>query len=62
LLIQIELDGGQHNQSFADTIRTFYLEEQNFRLIRFWNNEIDNNLDGCIEFVIKELDTPHPVF
>lgn len=58
----VELDGGQHNQSFTDTIRTFYLEEQNFKLIRFWNNEITNNINGCVDYIIKELNTPHPVF
>lgn len=58
----IELDGGQHNQSFTDTIRTFYLEEQNFRLIRFWNNEINNNISVCIDYIMNELNTPHPVF
>lgn len=60
--IIIEIDGGQHNQSFADAIRTFYLEKENFRIIRFWNNEIDNNFEGCIEFLTNELNTPHPVF
>lgn len=58
----IEIDGGQHNQSFADVIRNFYLKKENFRIIRFWNNEIDNNFDGCIKFLTNELNTPHPVF
>lgn len=58
----IELDGGQHNQSFKDTIRTFYLEDQNFRLIRFWNFEINNNISVCIDYIMNELNTPHPVF
>lgn len=58
----IELDGGQHNQSFSDTIRTFYLEEQNFKLIRFWNNEINTNIGVCVDYIIEELNTPHPVF
>jgi len=57
----IEIDGGQHNESFVDIDRTYYLEQQNFRLIRFWNNEIDNNIDGCIEVLSCELkNTPHP--
>lgn len=57
--IIIELDGGQHNDSFSDIDRTFYLKKQNFRIIRFWNNEIDNNFDGCIEFIINELNLNH---
>ena len=51
----IEIDGGQHNQSFSDEIRTFYLNSNNFRVIRFWNNEIDDNIEGCIEFLKSEL-------
>mgnify|MGYP001809644699 CR=1 FL=1 len=56
----IEVDGGQHLKSFNDTIRTFYLEKENFRLIRFWNNDIENNLDGCYEVILNELNNPHP--
>lgn len=56
----IEIDGGQHNSSFDDINRTFYIEKQNFRIIRFWNNEIDNNIEGCIKLLVDELNTPHP--
>ena len=49
----IECDGGQHNQNFDDIERNFYLESQNFRILRFWNNEILENLDGVLS-VIKE--------
>lgn len=56
----IEIDGGQHNKPFADVDRTFYLEQQKFKIIRFWNNEINNNIDGCIEFLLNELNTPSP--
>ena len=56
----IEIDGGQHNQNFLDIKRTFYIEQQNFRIIRFWNDEINNNISGCIEYLTNELNTPHP--
>jgi very-short-patch-repair endonuclease len=45
----IELDGWQHkeeNQERYDKERTKYLERQGFKVIRFWNNEINNNLEG----------------
>ena len=58
----IEIDGGQHLEAFKDTIRTFYLEKENFRLIRFWNNEIENNLDGCYEVILNEINNPYPRF
>ena len=51
----VELDGGQHNESFNDVIRTFYIQKQHFKIIRFWNNEIDSNFEGCIELLINEL-------
>ena len=47
--IIIELDGWQHkkeNQERYDTERTKFLEENGFKVIRFWNNEINNNLEG----------------
>ncbi|MEZ5691704.1 MAG: UDP-N-acetylmuramoyl-L-alanine--D-glutamate ligase [Rickettsiales bacterium] len=58
----IEIDGGQHSENIDDTRRTSYLESQNFRVIRFWNNEILENLEGCYDILVKELlnDTPHP--
>ncbi|TQR60951.1 endonuclease domain-containing protein [Campylobacter troglodytis] len=37
-----------------DIQRDFYLESQNFRILRFWNNEILENLEGVLN-VIKEV-------
>lgn len=45
----IELDGWQHkeeNQEKYDKERTIFLERQCFRILRFWNNEVNDNLDG----------------
>lgn len=45
----IELDGWQHkeeNQERYDEERTKYLERQGLKVIRFWNNDINNNLTG----------------
>ena len=47
----IELDGGQHNLDKNieyDNQRTQFLENLGYTVIRFWNNDIDNNLDGVI--------------
>ncbi len=47
--IIIEIDGGQHNDDNnikLDNERTKFLEEKGFRVIRFWNNDIDDNLEG----------------
>lgn len=45
----IELDGWQHkeeNRERYDKKRTKYLEMQGFKVVRFWNNEINNNIVG----------------
>lgn len=59
----IEIDGGQHNENQKDIERTLYLESENFRVIRFWNNEVLQNLEGCYEMLMAELNsnyTPPP--
>ena len=54
----IELDGGQHNEPNNikyDEIRTEYLKEQGYKVLRFWNNEVWNNIEGVIETIINEV-------
>jgi len=51
----IELDGGHHNQDETkvhDLKRQKWLESQNFKVIRFWNNEVIKNIEG-VHQVIK---------
>ena len=61
----IECDGGQHSGNFKDIERDFYLESQNFRILRFWNNEILENLEGVVERIREALndsvDLTHPL-
>ena len=55
----IEIDGGQHNEPKNleyDKQRSLYLESKGYRTIRFWNNEIDNNLTGVYKQLQKEFD------
>ena len=50
--IIIEIDGGQHNQPQDikyDKARTEYLESKGYKVIRFWNNEVNDNLSGVYE-------------
>jgi len=56
----IEADGGQHSHSSTDRARTEYLEGVGYRVLRFWNNDILNNLDGVAEVIAVALSTPHP--
>ena len=47
--IVIELDGSQHlDQESYDQARTDYLESQGYRVIRFWNNDVINNIEGVM--------------
>jgi len=45
----IELDGGQHSGSAADLLRDEHFRAAGFRTLRFWNNEVLENLDGVYE-------------
>jgi lysyl-tRNA synthetase class 2 len=46
----VELDGGQHDeQADADAVRTAWLESKGYRVVRFWNNEVFENMDGVLE-------------
>ena len=48
--IIIELDGGQHVEDRQkDRERDKLLTEAGFKVLRFWNNEIFENLDGVLE-------------
>ena len=53
----VELDGHQHaDTEDADKARTAVLESKGYRVIRFWNAEIYDNLDGVISEVLRELE------
>jgi len=51
----IELDGGQHDDAI-DAPRTAVIEAHGYRVIRFWNNELIENLDGVLAVIVRELE------
>jgi very-short-patch-repair endonuclease len=51
----IEVDGSQHNAA-ADAGRTQFLQSRGYRTLRFWNNEVLENLDGVLEVIIATLE------
>ncbi len=58
-MLIIELDGGQHNEPDnidKDAERTKYLETRGFRVLRFWNCDIDKNIAGVYETILKSLE------
>ena len=54
LRLAIELDGSQHNEA-VDRPRTQVIEAFGYRLIRFWNNEVFENLEGVIDAILREM-------
>jgi very-short-patch-repair endonuclease len=45
----IELDGNQHlEQEAYDAERTMFLESKGYRVLRFWNNEVLNDIEGVL--------------
>lgn len=53
----IEVDGGQHaGNRAADDQRTAWLEANDYRVLRFWNNDVLQNTDGVIEAIRDALD------
>ncbi|WP_416898320.1 MAG: endonuclease domain-containing protein [Minwuia sp.] len=57
----IELDGGQHAaQAVRDEARTRWLASVGYRVIRFWNNQVNENLEGVISEIDSALDGAEP--
>src|SRR5512147_1335695 len=55
-MLVIELDGSQHqNQEVYDEDRSRYLKQQGWQVVRFWNNEVLENLDGVLEVILERL-------
>ncbi len=58
----IEVDGGQHADNPLDAARDKWLMEHNYRVLRFWNNEVLGNMSGVLETIATALAEapPHP--
>jgi very-short-patch-repair endonuclease len=55
----IEVDGGQHEAS-ADLPRTQAIQDEGYRVLRFWNNEVLGNPDGVWTMIDAALRDRHP--
>jgi very-short-patch-repair endonuclease len=45
----VELDGSQHlDQHEYDEDRTTYLKSRGYRVLRFWNNDVMNDIESVI--------------
>ena len=47
----VEVDGGQHNVSERDSIRTAWLSQRGYRVLRFWNHDVLGNIDGVLHAI-----------
>jgi very-short-patch-repair endonuclease len=52
----IELDGGQYAESTEDRHRDRALCALGYRVIRIWNNDVIEDLDGVLERLLSELE------
>jgi very-short-patch-repair endonuclease len=59
----IEVDGGQHAESKSDAARDRWLEAHRYRVVRFWNNKVLENIEGVWDTVFAAATAatpPHP--
>jgi len=55
----VEVDGSQHAERQAeDEARTAFLNGEGYRVLRFWNNEVLENLDGVLTRIAEYLPSP----
>jgi very-short-patch-repair endonuclease len=58
--LAVEIDGGQHSPE-CDTPRTRSLNRLGYRVVRYWNNDVHENLNGVPTDLLANLQThPHP--
>ena len=59
--IIIELDGSGHleaSQHEHDVNRDSYLKSQGYEILRFYNNDIENNLEEVLEIIRQKILAP----
>jgi len=54
----IEADGGQHLDSAHDEVRDLWLQNQGFRIMRFWNNDILQNTESVLTAIFDAVSHP----
>ena len=57
----IEVDGGQHVESASyDAMRTAWLKQEGFRVMRFWNNQVLQETDAVREAIFLAVRPQSP--
>ena len=53
--IVIEIDGGQHAvDNKKDKERDKFLTKNGYNVLRFWDNEVFENIEGVLEVIMKK--------
>ena len=56
----VEVDGSQHSEErnqVYDSKRTVWLEQQGFRVLRFWDNDVLNNIEGVAGQIFEVINS-----
>ena len=52
----VEVDGSQHTErATQDASRTRVLAEHGYTVVRFWDNEVLQDIDGVLEAIVGEV-------
>jgi len=61
LQLIIELDGGQHmDQQQYDVRRSQWLQNNGFKIVRFWNNDVTGDIDSVLQAIYLCLPPSQP--
>jgi very-short-patch-repair endonuclease len=56
----VELDGSQHLDSAHDQRRDAFLRSRGYRVLRFWNSDLQTNRVGVLEAILAAASDPLP--
>jgi hypothetical protein len=51
----VEVDAGQHAENERDVVRDRWLVDHNYQVLRFWNNDVIENIEGVLETIASTL-------
>ena len=54
----IEIDGGLHAASKENKARDGWLTSQRFKVLRFWNNAVLDNIEGVVKRIEESMSPP----
>ncbi len=66
-MLIVEVDGAQHAESTRDIIRDAVFRARGFRILRVWNDDVIDHMDGTLRLILTALagrdlwgETPYP--